>query len=167
MKYTLKTLSETQLINIQTLVGNALSNPNNPKLGRTDSYLADSTFFKTKNNRELVDYINKLTGYKVEDISSFFHVRYTVGDKLPRHRDRSNHDILSNPVHSTSYSFLLSMCDEGGEFLLNDTEIDFRTPGQYISFDGQDIFHEIKEVKTGIRDVLVIWYRPKSNKFLV
>ena len=58
------------------------------------------------------------------------------------------------------------MCDEGGEFLLNDIDIKFNTPGQYVWFDGQDIFHEIKEVKKGRREVIVIWYRPEQESKL-
>lgn len=166
MKYILDRLDKKTFENLKVLVEKSLNNPNNPKLGRTDEYLADSTFFRPKNNVELTNLINGVTGYSSQSINSFFHVRYNVGDKLPRHRDRSNHDIHENPKHSISYSFLLNMCDEGGEFLLDDQEIKFDIPGQYISFDGQDLFHEIKEIKSGVRDVLVIWYRPKSESTL-
>lgn len=163
MKYDLKILSEQELSILKELVKSALQNPKNPKLGRVDAYSANSTFFRPNNNKELVDFINNITGYKTTQVNSFFHIVYNVGDKLPRHRDRSNHDIKTNPEHSISYSFLLKMCDDGGEFLLDDIEIDFKTPGQYIWFDGQDIFHEIKEVKKGKREVLVIWYRPEQE----
>lgn len=160
MKYDLKILSETELSTLTELVKSALQNPKNPKLGRVDEYSASSTFFRPNNNKELVDFINGIAKNETKNINSFFHITYNVGDKLPRHRDRSNHDIKENPEHSISYSFLLSMCDEGGEFLLDDKEIKFDTPGQYVSFDGHDIFHEIKEVKKGKREVLIIWYRP-------
>lgn len=167
MKYSEGFLSESDFSRLKELVALSLLNPKNPKLGRTDDYLADSTFFRTNNNLELVKFINNITGYNIESINSFFYVRYNVGDKLPRHRDRSNHDIHSNPEHSISYSFLLNMCEQGGEFLLDDEEIDFSTPGQYISFDGQDIFHEITEIKKGTREVLVIWYRPETKKSIM
>ena len=167
MKYSSKILSTSQLNTLQELMSNALSNPNNPKLGRVDEYSASSTFFRPKNNRELVEFVNSITGFKTQNITSFFHITYNVGDKLPRHRDRSNHDVLENPEHSISFSFLLSMCEEGGEFLLDDNPIEFNTPGQYVSFDGQDIFHEIKEVTKGKREVLVIWYRPEVAQTLL
>lgn len=166
MKYTSGTLSQIQLTELRALIDQALNNPNNPKLGRVDEYSASSTFFRPKYNKTLVEFINNITGEKPQNINSFFHIIYNVGDKLPKHRDRSNHDILENPEHSTSYSFLLKMCDEGGEFLLDDSEVDFNIPGQYVSFDGQDIFHEIKEVKKGQREVLVIWYRPEVQQTL-
>lgn len=167
MIYQLGKLDINQFSTLNKLVNESLLNPNNPKLGRVDEYSADSTFFRTNNNLGLVKYVCSLTGYPIENVNSFFHVKYNVGDKLPRHRDRSNHDIHSNPEHSISYSFLLSMCEEGGEFLLDDQEIKFNTPGQYVWFDGQDIFHEIKEVKKGQRDVLVVWYKPMTVKTIL
>ena len=160
MNYNLEILTDSQLQTLKQLVSESLVNNNNPKLGKVDEYSASSTFFRPKNNIKLVNFINKITGNETKNINSFFHITYDVGDKLPRHTDRSNHDIKHNPEHSISYSFLLDMCEEGGEFLLDDVEIDFKTPGQYVWFDGQDIFHEIKEVKKGKREVLVIWYRP-------
>lgn len=166
MKYNLDILSEHNLNELKKLVNKSLSDSRNPKLGRVDDYSASSTFFRTKNNLELVNFINKITGNKTENINSFFHIIYNEGDKLPRHRDRSNHDIKTNPENSISYSFLLEMCDEGGEFLLDDNDIYFDEPGQYVWFDGQDIYHEIKEVKKGKREVLVIWYRPEQESKL-
>jgi len=160
MKYQLKTLSDHTLYKLKKLVEKSLNNSKNPKLGRVDEYSASSTFFRTQNNKELVEFVNTITGHETKNINSFFHITYNVGDKLPRHRDMSNHDIKENPDHSISYSFLLNMCVEGGEFLLDDVDINFNQPGQYVWFDGQDIFHEIKEVKKGKREVLVIWYRP-------
>lgn len=166
MKYQFEKLSPDVLLELKKLVKESLSNPKNPKLGRVDEYSANSTFFRTENNLELVNFINKITGHKAQNINSFFYILYNEGDKLPKHRDRSNHDIKKNPEHSISYSFLLDMCEEGGEFLLDDTDISFNEPGQYVWFDGQDIFHEIKEVKKGRREVLVIWYRPEQESTL-
>jgi len=163
MKYNLNILQENKLVELKRLVNQSLTDLQNPKLGRVDEYSASSTFFRTKNNLELVNFINNITGHKTENINSFFHIIYSEGDKLPRHRDRSNHDIKKNPEHSISYSFLLEMCEEGGEFLLDDSDINFNKVGQYVWFDGQDIFHEIKEVKKGKREVLVIWYRPEQE----
>ena len=160
MKFTINTLSDSDLSTLHKLVNKSLNNQKNPKLGRVDEYSASSTFFRPKNNKELVEFINSITGHETKNVNSFFHITYNVGDKLPRHRDRSNHDIYENPEHSISYSFLLNMCEEGGEFLLDDENIEFNKPCQYVWFDGQDIFHEIKEVKKGKREVLVIWYRP-------
>lgn len=160
MKFTINTLSDSELSTLYKLVDKSLNNPKNPKLGKVDEYSTSSTFFRPKNNKELVEFINSITGHETKNINSFFHITYNVGDKLPRHRDRSNPDIHENPEHSISYSFLLNMCEEGGEFLLDDENIEFNKPGQYIWFDGHDIFHEIKEVKKGKREVLIIWYRP-------
>lgn len=167
MDYTIDSISPTELITLNELVKSSLSNEMNPKLGRTEHYLANSTFFRYNHNKDLIDFVNNITGHKKEEINSFFYVRYSKGDKLPRHRDRSNHDIIKNPEHSISYSFLLEMCEDGGEFLLDDVDINFNTPGQYVYFDGEDIFHEIKEVKSGERAVLVVWYSPKRKTTLL
>ena len=166
MNYFLKYLPADKLIYLKELIKKSLANPKNPKLGRVNEYSANSTFFRPKNNPELVKFINEITGNTTSQINSFFYILYNEGDKLPKHRDRSNHDVKKNPEHSISYSFLLDMCEEGGEFLLDDIDINFNKPGQYVWFDGQDIFHEIKEVKRGTREVLVIWYRPKTESKL-
>lgn len=166
MNYFLEKLSDDKLFTLKKIVEECLSNTNNPKLGRVDEYAANSTFFTPKNNLELVNLVNDITGNKTDEINSFFHITYNVGDKLPKHRDRSNHQIKKNPEQSISYSFLLNMCEEGGEFLLNDLNINFNQPGQYVWFDGHEIFHEITEVKKGKREVLVIWYRPKKQTSL-
>jgi len=167
MNYLLKKLDTSTFNELKLLVDKSLFKQSNPKLGSTSEYQADSTFFRVQNNKELAHFVNSITGFPMENINSFFHVRYNVGDKLPRHRDRSNHDIHSNPENSISFSFLLNMCDEGGEFYLDDNLIDFTTPGEYISFIGQDIFHEVKKVKKGTRDVLVIWYSPLGSKSIL
>jgi hypothetical protein len=167
MKYSLKKLSDDKLFTLKKMVNECLSNSNNPKLGRVDEYAASSTFFVPQNNLELVNLINNITENKTDEINSFFHIIYNVGDRLPKHRDRSNHQIKKNPEKSISYSFLLNMCEEGGEFLLNNSDINFNQPGQYVYFDGHEIVHEIKEVKKGKREVLVIWYRPKKQTHLI
>lgn len=167
MNYSLKTLDPQSFLKLKELVSKSLLDTNNPKLGRVDEYSASSTFFRPKNNKELVEFVNTITGHKTVNVNSFFHITYNEGDKLPRHRDRSNHDVRENPEHSISYSFLLDMCEEGGEFLLDDKEIEFNVPGQYVWFDGQDIFHEIKPVIKGKREVLVIWYRPETSQTLM
>jgi len=162
MNYNLDVLTEKQLTELKELVKKSLQISKNPKLGRLDEYSANSTFLPYDSNKELTQYINNITNKKTTQINSFFHILYNEGDKLPKHRDRSNHEIRKNPEGSVSYSFLLEMCEEGGEFLLNDSDIMFNEPGQYVWFDGQDIFHEIKEIKKGKREVLVIWYRPDT-----
>ena len=163
MKYELDTLSEAQFKELKRLINNSLNSEKNPKLGRMGDYSATSTYFKTKNNLELINFVNSITGYKKENINSFFHIVYEEGDRLPRHQDRSNPDIKKNPSQSISYSFLLEMSDGGGEFMLNDTDIQFNIPGSFVSFNGYELFHEIKKVTKGKRASLIVWYRREAE----
>ena len=167
MNYFLEKLSSEDLKKLNGLVVSSLSNPTNPILASMDEYQQSTTFFKPYDNKELSDFINNITGYTTPQINSLFYITYNEGDKLPAHRDRRNPSIKQNPEHSISYSFLLDMCEEGGEFLLDNQDVEFNKPGQYLWFDGWDIVHEIKEVKKGQRRVFVVWYRPDTTSKLI
>lgn len=174
MKYKLGFLDDTTFNKLKELVTLSLNNINNPKLGDSkarsknqERYLTDTTFIKPNKNIKLVNLVNSITGYPLANINSFFHVRYNTGDCVPLHRDRSNFDVVSNPANSVSFSFLLNMCEEGGEFILDGKILDFNIPGQYVSFNGQVLFHEIKQIKKGTRDALVVWYSPKVTKSIL
>lgn len=165
MNYNLEILSTEDLKKLNELVVSSLSNPTNPNLASMDEYQQSTIFFKPLDNKELSSFINNITGYTTPQINSLFYITYNEGDKLPAHRDRRNPSIKRNPDHSISYSFLLDMCEEGGEFLLENQDVEFNKPGQYLWFDGWDIVHEIKKVKKGQRRVLVVWYREaKTSK---
>ena len=116
MNYNLEILSSEQLKTLKELVNRSLTNPTNPQLGSVDEYQQSTTFFKPDSNTELSNFINNITGYTIPQINSLFYITYNEGDKLPVHRDRRNPSIKQNPDHSISYSFLLDMCEEGGEF---------------------------------------------------
>lgn len=167
MKYNLEILSNEDLKKLNEIVDSSLSNPTNPNLASMDEYQQSTTFFKPFDNNELSSFINNITGYTTPQINSLFYITYNEGDKLPAHRDRRNPSIKQNPEHSISYSFLLDMCEEGGEFLLDNQDVEFNKPGQYLWFDGWDIVHEIKEVKKGQRRVFVVWYRPDTKSKLI
>ena len=62
--------------------------------------------------------------------------------------------------------FLLNMCEMGGEFLLNDIDINFNEVGQYVDFDGATTTHEVKKIIKDIREVLVFWYKPINNSLI-
>lgn len=160
MIYDLKTLTEQQLSDIKELVDKSLKVETNIKWSQKNGYNADNTFLPIKYNIDLANYMNQITGYSLKDITSLHFIRYKEGKSLTRHRDEYMLDI-KNPEKSTSIVFLLNMSEEGGEFLLDDKDVGFNKPGQYISFDGQATYHEVKEIKKGVREVLVLWYRPK------
>lgn len=166
MSYTLKNLTSIQLNEIKKLVEESLKVETNIKWSQKNGYNADNTFLPIKYNMDLTNYMNSITGYSAKDITSLHFIRYKEGKNLTRHKDEYMLDI-KNPEKSTSIVFLLSMSEEGGDFLLDDKDVGFNTPGQYISFDGQATYHEVKEIKKGVREVLVLWYRPKVEKSLL
>lgn len=166
MKYTLKTLESKTLDEIRELVSKSLLIDSNIKWSQKDGYNADNVFLPVKYNKDLANFVNSITGYSIKDITSLHYIRYSEGKSLIRHKDEYMLDI-KNPEKSTSIIFLLNMSTEGGEFLLDDKDVGFNTPGQYISFDGQATYHEVKEVVKGSREVLVLWYRPKTTQSVI
>lgn len=166
MKYELKILKESELSDIKKLVSESLKIDTNIKWSQKNGYNADNTFLPVKYNLELANYINDITGYSLKDITSLHHIKYGEGKSLTRHKDEYMLDI-KNPENSISIIFLLNMSDEGGEFLLDDNDIGFDTPGQYVSFDGRSTYHEVKKVLKGVREVLVLWYRPKTKLSII
>jgi hypothetical protein len=116
------------------------------------------------NNIEIAKFINKITNRSLNDINSLHHIKYSEGVFLPRHIDVFIDDVKFEKTNT--FTFLLEMCEDGGNFLLDDEDTNFNTPGQYIEFDGREVFHEVKEVKKGIREVLVVWYKPKNSKII-
>ena len=162
MSYSIKSIDHSSLTKLKLLVNEALKGESNIKWSQKNGYNADNTFLPVEYNKELANFVNKITGYTISDITSLHFIRYTEGKNLTRHRDQRMLDI-KNPQRSVSIIFLLEMSDEGGEFLLDDNEVDFHTPGKYISFDGEATYHEVKEIKKGKREVLVLWYKPKKT----
>ena len=47
----------------------------------------------------------------------------------------------------------------GGDFLFNKEKIQFKEAGEYLLYNGGETLHEVTEIISGNRDVLVIWYR--------
>ena len=155
MSYVKKSLTELQLTRLKELVNTSLSNQNNIKWSQKNGYNADNTFLPVEHNLELANFVNSITGYSLKDITSLHFIRYTEGKNLTRHRDQKMLDI-TNPKKSLSLIFLLEMCEEGGEFFLDDNLVTSYVPGDYVAFDGEATYHEVKEVKKGKREVLVL-----------
>jgi hypothetical protein len=43
--------------------------------------------------------------------------------------------------------------------------VELNVSGDYISFNGGKDEHEVKEITSGERDVLIIWFSKKESKF--
>lgn len=91
------------------------------------------------------------------NIYSIHRLIYGQGGLAKRHKDRF-----------TTYktvSLILSDNFTGGEMYINDQKVEMSRSGEYVIFDGGKDFHEIKEVTTGKREVLIIWFSKKSPGF--
>ena len=58
---------------------------------------------------------------------------------------------------------MLENNSEGGDFLFNKEKIQFKETGEYLLYNGGETLHEVTEIISGNRDVLVIWYRDNTN----
>lgn len=159
----IESLTSTQLAEIQRLTYESILGTDVIKWSQANGYNADNISLPIAKNKELIKLVNSITGYTQKDITSLHFIRYVEGTSLTRHKDEVMLDI-KNPVGSISIVFLLKMCETGGEFLLNDIDINFNTPGQYVKFEGQSTYHEVKQITKGVREVLVLWYKPQFNK---
>ena len=54
-------------------------------------------------------------------------------------------------------------------FLFNKEKINFKETGEYLLYNGGETLHEVTEIISGNRDVLVVWYRKdiKINKDII
>lgn len=159
----MKNLTQNQLSELKSLVTLSLQNEENTKWSQKNGYNADNVFLPVNVNKPLAEFVNSITGYSLKDITSMHFIRYGVGQSLTRHKDETMLDI-KNPDKSLSIVFMLNTPTRGGEFYLDDKLVEFNKVGQYVEFYGKEQYHEVKEVTEGVREVLVMWYRPKIKK---
>ena len=87
-------------------------------------------------------------------IYSIHMIRYTEGGECKKHLDRSSNQ---------TYIFMLSDNFTGGKLLVNDIDSNI-CKGDVVCFNGQREHHAVTEITRGIRDVLVVWTKPKRNE---
>ena len=111
-------------------------------------------------NKELKEFISNLFNQDPTKITSIHRLKYVKGGSAIRHVDRAN---------CTFVLILDADLQEGGEFYLNDIHReDFKETGDYLLYDGGSEYHEVKEIKKGYRDVLVVfWVNGKLKKTLL
>ncbi len=92
-----------------------------------------------------------------DNVYSIHRLVYGPGGLAKKHKDRF-----------TTYktvSLILSGDFTGGEMYINDEMVEMTKTGDYVVFNGGKDFHEIKEIVSGKREVLIIWFSKKSAKF--
>lgn len=98
--------------------------------------------------KKLNDFLFNITNWDEKHMSSIHHIHYTKGSKAREHVDYSDLTCV----------IMLENDSEGGQFLFNKELMEFKNPGEYLIYKGSTL-HEVKELISGYRDVLVVWYR--------
>jgi hypothetical protein len=124
----------------------------NPGLYNT-SYFAKGkhnvTHYKRQDNR-LTQFLQKLTGRKVQDMTALHTITYYPGPGNKPHVDNSDKTIV----------IILESDCKGGEFILNGIEQDeFYTARDYTIYNGGLEEHSVNPITEGTRKVLVAWYK--------
>jgi predicted 2-oxoglutarate/Fe(II)-dependent dioxygenase YbiX len=157
----IKTLSDNEFIEIKELVNSALINDKNDLIqsSQTIGYTVNCVLLPIDKNKKLASILNYKTNSSINDIISLHYIKYVEGSCMKKHLD-TNLVKHTYPTNGITTIFLLEMCEEGGDFLLNDINTNFNKPGTYISFNGNTTPHEVTEIKKGFREVVVLWYYP-------
>lgn len=121
------------------------------------SLYTDKGWVYSLNNQNLNEFISKKFNEPVQNIYTIHRLIYGIGGLAKKHRDRFT-------THKT-VSILLSDNFIGGDMYINDNKVEMNSIGDYVCFNGGKDLHEVKEVISGIRDVLVIWFSKKLAKF--
>lgn len=109
------------------------------------------------NNDTLNKFICDKFNEPIENLYTMHKLIYSVGDFAKVHKDRFT-------THKT-VSILLSDVFVGGDMYIDGKLVSLNQKGDYISFNGGKEFHEIKEIISGNREVLIIWFSKKQSKF--
>jgi hypothetical protein len=107
-------------------------------------------------NEKLNQFICNKFDEPIENLYEMHRLTYGTGGYSKRHRDKST-------THKT-ISIILSDDFTGGDMYLNDEFVSLNKCGEYVKFNGGKNFHEIKEVTSGIREVLIVWFSKNKSK---
>ena len=113
----------------------------------------------TLSHKPLNDFLYEITKCEREYLTSIHTIKYKQGNKVKEHLDYSDLTCV----------IMLENNSEGGDFLFNKEKIQFKETGEYLLYNGGETLHEVTEIISGNRDVLVIWYRKdiKINKDII
>lgn len=159
MNIPINSTSKGDLETICLLTKLAVESPDVKEWSYSGGYNASNVLLPLDKNKELLNILHKYTKVSKNEITSLHYINYPKGTSLQRHKDKEMLHI-KNPPNSTTIIFLLSMCEAGGELFIDDSKVEFNKPGQYISFNGESLYHEVKEIKEGNRETLVVWCKP-------
>ena len=121
-------------------------------------YEMNSTNYTLSHN-SLNEFLYEITNWDSKYLTSIHAINYKQGDKVKEHLDYSDLTCV----------IMLDNNSEGGDFLFNKEKINFKETGEYLLYNGGETLHEVTEIISGNRDVLVVWYRKdiKINKDII
>lgn len=116
-------------------------------------------WFYTLKNEKLNAFICSKFNEPIDNLYTMHRLIYESGGKCKRHKDRFT-------THKT-VTLILSDEFSGGDMYINDKKVQCNQTGEYVVFDGGNDWHEVKEVTSGYRDVLIVWFSKKQPKFSI
>ena len=119
--------------------------------------ITEKSFIFSLKNEKLNSFICSKFEEPLENLYMIHRLIYGIGGHAKRHKDKIN-------THKT-VSIVLSDKFEGGDMYVNDERIQCNKKGEYAVFNGGLDYHEVKEVISGYRDVLIVWFSKKQPKF--
>ncbi len=103
----------------------------------------------TLSHEPLNKFLYEITKWESKYLTSIHTIKYKQGNKVKEHLDYSDLTCV----------IMLENNSIGGDFLFNKEKIQFKEAGEYLLYNGGETLHEVTELISGNRDVLVIWYR--------
>lgn len=109
----------------------------------------------TKHDSELSDFILSKFGNDNLDIDFLYKITYSEGEYAEAHRDKA----------SSFKTVLILLNDnfEGGNLIINGTDVLLNKKGMYIEFNGHLNTHEVTKVTKGVRNILAIFLEKKQT----
>lgn len=106
-------------------------------------------------DNNLSKFINDKFGKPEYEIDFLYELTYNKNDYTNIHRDA--YFVLQTTLILLSDSF------KGGRLLIDGKDVNFINIGQYINFDGHNQMHEVTQIESGQRKVLVIMFNNKKQ----
>jgi hypothetical protein len=107
-------------------------------------------------NKKLNQFLCNKFEEPIENLYEMHRLIYATGGYAKRHRDQS--------TTFKTISIVLSDNFTGGDMYLNDEFVQLNKCGEYVKFNGGKDFHEVKEVTSGNREVLIVWFSKNKSK---
>lgn len=86
-------------------------------------------------------------------VESLYTMDYDVGSYSVKHQDYFRKVAI----------VLLNNDFDGGRFLIEDEDVNLTEMGEYVILDGHKYYHEITEITRGLRRVLVMFFKNKTE----